>query len=144
MATKRLCKSLVALLPILAVTGVLLPSVASPAEVSAKSLVKLLQDHYRNAHTLQAVFLERYGEGPKQAQVESGTVYFEKPGRMRWDYESPEKKVFLVDGKTSWFYVPFDHTVTRESVKESSDWRTPLVLLTGQPTYPAFASRSHL
>ena len=51
---------------------------------------------------------------------------------MRWDYESPEKKLFLVDGKNTWFYVPYDHTVTKAPVKESSDWRTPLGLLTGK------------
>jgi outer membrane lipoprotein carrier protein len=31
-----------------------------------------------------------------------------------------------------WFYVPADHTVTKAPVKESSDWRTPLALLTGK------------
>src|SRR6202171_2360830 len=49
---------------------------------------------------------------------------------MRWEYEAPEKNLFLVDGKTAWFYVPADHTVTRVPVKESTDWRTPLALLT--------------
>jgi outer membrane lipoprotein carrier protein len=51
---------------------------------------------------------------------------------MRWEYESPEKKLFVVDGKISWFYVPYDHTVTKAPVKESADWRTPLALLTGK------------
>jgi outer membrane lipoprotein carrier protein len=99
---------------------------------SAKSYARLLQDHYRRPHTLQAVFLERFSEGQKQSRVESGTVYFRRPGQMRWEYESPEKKLFLVDGKTTWFYVPYDHTVTKAPVKESSDWRTPLALLTGK------------
>ncbi len=64
--------------------------------------------------------------------AESGTVYFEKPGRMRWDYDSPETKMFLVDGKNVWYYVPADHTASRTSIKESSDWRTPLALLAGK------------
>ena len=97
---------------------------------SAKSLAHLLEEHYRAPRTLQAVFLERYSEGQKEARVESGTVYFRRPGQMRWEYDSPEKKVFLVDGKTTWFYVPYDHTVTKSPIKESSDWRTPLALLT--------------
>jgi outer membrane lipoprotein carrier protein len=99
---------------------------------SAKSLARLLEEHYRHPQTLRAVFLERYSESQKQARLESGTVYFKRPGRMRWEYESPEKKLFLADGKTVWFYVPFDHTVTKAPVKESSDWRTPLALLTGK------------
>ncbi len=99
---------------------------------TAKSLAHLLEEHYRRPHTLQAVFLERYSEGKKDSRIESGSVYFRRPGEMRWEYDSPEKKLFLVDGKTTWFYVPYDHTVTKAPVKESSDWRTPLALLTGK------------
>jgi outer membrane lipoprotein carrier protein len=51
---------------------------------------------------------------------------------MRWEYERPEKDLFLVDGKTAWFYVPADHTVTRVPAKQSEDLRTPLALLAGQ------------
>lgn len=51
---------------------------------------------------------------------------------MRWEYESPEEKLFLVDGTNVWFYVPADHTASRAKLKESSDWRTPLALLTGK------------
>ena len=65
-------------------------------------------------------------------QAESGTVYFSRPGRMRWEYEAPEQKLFVSDGKTVWFYVPSDHTVTRAPIKQSTDWRTPLALLTGK------------
>ena len=37
-----------------------------------------------------------------------------------------------MDGKTAWFYVPSDHTVTRAPARESTDWRTPLALLAGE------------
>lgn len=77
-------------------------------------------------------FLEKYTSGGSGIQVESGKVYFEKPGRMRWDYDSPEEKMYLDDGKNIWFYVPADHTASRTPVKESSDWRTPLALLAGK------------
>lgn len=51
---------------------------------------------------------------------------------MRWEYESPERNLFVIDGKWSWFYVPADHTVMRIRARESSDWRTPLALLAGE------------
>ncbi len=107
-------------------------SAAPQTSDQAKSLSHLLEEHYRRPRTLQAAFLERLNEGKKESRVESGTVYFRRPGQMRWEYDSPEKKLFLVDGKTTWFYVPYDHTVTKSPVKESSDWRTPLSLLTGK------------
>jgi outer membrane lipoprotein carrier protein len=81
---------------------------------------------------MQATFLERYTESNRTIRVEAGTAYFRRPGKMRWEYESPEKNLFLVDGKMAWFYVPGDHTVTRVPAKESGDWRTPLSLLAGE------------
>jgi outer membrane lipoprotein carrier protein len=94
--------------------------------------VKRLETKYRSARTLQATFLERYTENGRVVRMEAGTAYFRRPGKMRWEYESPEKNLFLVDGKSAWFYVPADHTVTRVPAKESSDWRTPLALLAGE------------
>ena len=110
----------------------------------AKTIAHLLEQHYHNARTLRAVFLQRYSEGPRDARVESGAVFFRRPGQMRWEYDSPEQKLFLVDGKTVWFYVPYDHTVTRAPVKESSDWRTPLALLTGKVELSRLCSRVDL
>jgi outer membrane lipoprotein carrier protein len=78
------------------------------------------------------VFFERYSDDTGAAQSESGTVYFSRPGRMRWNYESPEQKLFLVDGTNVWFYVPADRTASRAKMKESSDWRTPIALLVGK------------
>lgn len=95
-------------------------------------IVRALETRYHGAKTLKAIFLERYSEGRSSIRAESGTAYFSRPGRMRWEYESPESKLFLSDGRTVWFYVPSDHTVTRAPVKESTDWRTPLALLTGK------------
>jgi outer membrane lipoprotein carrier protein len=118
-------------------------SESAPRQASdpAKAIARLLEQHYRNPRTLRAVFLQRYSEGPRDARIESGTVFFRRPGQMRWEYDSPEQKLFLVDGKTVWFYVPYDHTVTRAPVRESSDWRTPLALLTGKVELSKLCSR---
>ena len=86
------------------------------------------EDHYRSVKTLKAIFLERYSDGPQNIQLESGTVYFSRPGRMRWEYESPETKLFLVDGKTVWFFVPSDKTATRAPDKNR--------VKTGAPRWP--------
>jgi outer membrane lipoprotein carrier protein len=114
-----------------------------PAD-SAKAVAQLLEEHYRHLQTLRAVFLERYSAGPREARIESGTAYFRKPGRMRWEYEAPESKLFVSDGKTVWFYVPADHTATKAPIKESSDWRTPLALLTGKANLSRLCSRIDL
>lgn len=97
-----------------------------------QQLVARFESRYKSSRTLQAAFLERYFENGRLARVEAGTVYFRRPGKMRWAYESPEKNLFLIDGKTAWFYVPSDRMVTRVAVKQSTDWRTPLALLAGE------------
>ena len=99
---------------------------------SAQEIAKQFAARYRDARTMQATFLERYTENGRMTRAEAGEAYFRRPGKMRWEYNSPEKNLFLVDGKTAWFYVPTDHTVTRAPAKDSSDWRTPLALLAGE------------
>ena len=100
--------------------------------LSAREIVRTVEARYRRARTLTATFYERYSDGKGGAQAESGTVYFARPGRMRWEYESPQQKLFIVDGKNVWFYVPADHAASRAKMKESSDWRTPIALLAGK------------
>jgi len=99
---------------------------------SASAVAHTLEARYQHARTLRAIFFERYTDGSGGATTESGTVYFSRPGRMRWEYESPEQKPFIVDGTNAWFYVPADRTASRAKMKESSDWRTPLALLAGK------------
>jgi outer membrane lipoprotein carrier protein len=110
----------------------------------AGKLASAMEARYRAAKTLQAAFLERYIENGKVVRSEAGTAYFRRPGKMRWEYERPEKDLFLVDGKTAWFYVPADHMVTRMPAKQSEDLRTPLALLAGQMKISRICSRVEL
>jgi outer membrane lipoprotein carrier protein len=105
---------------------------AALANSSARAIVQAVEARYRRAATLKAVFYEHYSDGKGAGLSESGSVYFAKPGRMRWEYDSPQQKLFIVDGKNVWFYVPADHAASRAKMKESSDWRTPIALLAGK------------
>src|SRR6266446_734040 len=107
----------------------------------AQNIAARMEARYRSARTLQAAFLERYTENGRVVRTEAGVVYFRRPGKMRWEYQSPEKNLFLVDGKSAWFYVPADHTVTRVPAKQSTDWRTPLALLAGEMRVSRVCSR---
>jgi outer membrane lipoprotein carrier protein len=98
----------------------------------AGTISAALEARYQHARALRATFFERYSDGHGGVSSESGTVYFSRPGRMRFEYESPEEKLFIVDGTNVWFYVPADRTASRAKLKQSSDWRTPLALLTGK------------
>jgi outer membrane lipoprotein carrier protein len=112
-----------------------------PDAPTAAQIARAFQLRYASLHTLETAFLERYREGKQDVQVESGKAWFRRPGRMRWEYEAPEKKLFLVDGKHAWFYVPADRTVTRTPVKESEDWHTPIALLAGRANLSRLCGR---
>jgi outer membrane lipoprotein carrier protein len=107
-------------------------------------IVQIVESRYHSARTLKAVFLERYTESHANIRIESGTAFFSRPGRMRWEYEEPEQKLFVTDGKTVWFYVPADHTVTRAPMKLSSDMRTPISLITGNSSLSRFCKHIEL
>jgi len=123
---------LLSLCPFLWSQKAVLDSSEQAKRTDARQIVRRLEAKYRGAARLEATFLERYTENGELTRLEAGKVYFKRPGKMRWEYESPEKNVFVVDGKNAWFYVPADHTVTRVPAKRSTDWRTPLALLVGE------------
>lgn len=82
---------------------------------------------------MEASFTHRFtARGFKTSQVESGSVVFGPLPKMRWSYTSPEQKVFVFDGTSSWFYVPADKQVTHGRVSEARKRELPFLLL-GDP-----------
>lgn len=116
----------------------------SREEVNASPVLRLVELRYGGARTLEVKFLERYLENGRLVRTEAGNAYFLRPGKMRWDYEAPEKNTFLVDGKYVWFYSPADHTATRMPAKQSEDWRTPLAFLTSHMKFSRLCSQIEL
>jgi outer membrane lipoprotein carrier protein len=110
----------------------------------SRMVVERFERLYRSSSTLQASFLQRYSENGREVRSEAGVAYFGRPGKMRWEYQSPERNLYVIDGKWSWFYVPADHTATRVRAKESSDWRTPLALLAGEMKVSRICARVSL
>jgi hypothetical protein len=45
---------------------------------------------------------------------------------MRWEYQTPEQKLFLSDGNDVLLYVPSQKQLTRTPMKESEDVRVPV------------------
>lgn len=123
-----MCRLLSLLLLVALSSPRLLATPHSPAD--SAHLLRLFESRYGSARTLETTFLERYLENGRLLRAEAGKAYFLHPGKMRWEYQSPEKNTFLADGKYVWFYSPGDHTATRTLAKQSGDWRTPLALVT--------------
>ena len=102
-----------------------------PALAQAEdAILKRVDDHYNHLSSLQTHYTEHY-TGMGMDRSESGTLLLKKPGRMRWSYANPPGKVFILDGKSGWFYTPGDSQAQRVSAKQLDDLRSPLRFLLG-------------
>jgi outer membrane lipoprotein carrier protein len=103
---------------------------ASAQALTAAALAKKVDAHYNHLHSLEARYTERY-QGLGLDRTEAGTLTLLKPGRMRWAYDSPRGKVFLLDGTNAISYTPGDAEATRFAEKKLDDLRSPLRFLLG-------------
>jgi outer membrane lipoprotein carrier protein len=105
---------------------------ALPFEGSAvEAAVAGLQQRYSKVETLSADFRQNY-HGPGIEQSESGRVYMKRPGLMRWEYQQPETRLFVADGRETWLYTPADRQVSVRAFTSEELRNTPLQLLLGQ------------
>jgi len=59
---------------------------------------------------------------------ERGTFAIRKPAMMRWDYEEPERKVAITDGRETWLYLPEDREVHRGTLDRDGAGAAALLL----------------
>ena len=97
---------------------------------TAQSLAATVDAHYNHLHSLQARYTQRY-QGMGLDRTDSGTLTLRKPGRMRWAYDSPAGKLFVMDGKSAISYTPGDAQAQRLPAKQLDDLRSPLRFLLG-------------
>ena len=84
--------------------GLLLLATASIGAQSptADTIARDLQRKYDRVTDFSADFVHSYRGGVlKQQATERGTLLVKKPGKMRWEYTTPEKKLFVSDGHRS-------------------------------------------
>lgn len=112
------------------VLGVLTPNPTS-ALPSVHVVAQAVDQHYNRLRSLEAEFTEIY-QGGGLHRMEFGIVRLKKPGKMRWDYRSPEEKLFVSNGTEAWLYLPREKQARRSSLKKLEDLRSPLAFLLGK------------
>lgn len=83
-----------------------------------RPLVEKVQKVYEGTADLHAHF-SQINQGVMGKRLASGEVWLKKPGRMRWDYSKPEKKLFIADGAVLWVYEPEDEQVFKQPLSSS-------------------------
>ena len=100
----------------------------SPQEVAAA-----LQAKYDSVRDFTADFTQQYESGIlKKKSTERGKLQIKKPGKMRWDYTAPDKKLFVSDGAKVYLWVPADNQVTVSALPQGDDAATAMQFLTGK------------
>jgi outer membrane lipoprotein carrier protein len=113
------------------VLAALLAAPAAAALPNVHAVAQAVDEHYNHVQSLQADFSEIY-QGSGIERVESGSLCLKKPGKMRWEYRSPEGKLFVGDGKNAWLYLPGEKQVRKSSMRNLDDLRSPLAFLLGK------------
>ena len=105
---------------------------AAQAE-SPEALAKRLQARYDAIKDFTADFSQTYEGGVlRRKTTESGTLLIKKPGRMRWEYKTPEEKLFVADGRKIYAWVPADRQVTVSALPSDDAPATPILFLLGR------------
>lgn len=105
----------------------------APAQDSAEQVASTLQTKYDSIRDFTADFTQQYESGIlRKKLVERGKVSVKKPGKMRWDYTAPDKKLFVSDGSYVYFWVPADNQVTKSPVPKQDEATTALLFLVGK------------
>ncbi|HEY1086783.1 MAG TPA: outer membrane lipoprotein carrier protein LolA [Archangium sp.] len=89
----------------------------TPLAPDVKALVDRVQSFYEKTQDFTADFKQDYTyKAFKRTQSSSGTVTFRKPALMRWEYEKPGKKTFVLAGDRVFAHDPEAKLVTRAAL----------------------------
>jgi outer membrane lipoprotein carrier protein len=100
------------------------PPAAVPAAASMspelRNALDRMQKRYDQAKDFRAHFSQNYSRAAfGRATLSTGTLTFKKPGRMRWNYEKPEPRMFLSNGQVLWLYEPSEKQAFKQDLKVS-------------------------
>ena len=86
---------------------------------------------FNGLSTMQADFDQQVVDGNRQLlQSSQGHMWIMRPGRFRWDYETPYKQQLVADGERLWSY---DEELEQVTVQPATEvlTSTPAMLLSG-------------
>jgi outer membrane lipoprotein carrier protein len=123
---------MIRLVPALAAV-VALTSGTAARQPSAAEVAAALQKKYDAVRDFTADFVHQAQGGVlRRKTTERGTLQVKKPGKMRWNYTSPEKKEFVSDGQRIYLYVPADKQVMVSPVPSADQATTAVLFLVGK------------
>lgn len=118
--------------PLLAASFLILPCEVGAKDQGLDDLISKIQANYSKMKNYRANFRQESKiKAFPRTQVSSGKTYFKKPGKMRWDYEKPEKQEIVTDGKTVWMYTPSLNQVMKANFEATNQSKVGRAFLSG-------------
>lgn len=83
----------------------------APGKTSAESILQQLEQRYGGKNFSADFLQESTLKAMDITDTATGKAWFKHPGKMRWEYITPEKHAIITDGKNLWIYRPADNQV---------------------------------
>lgn len=104
---------------------------AAGVSPEAESAIARANAHYADGAAHAASFTHLYTPaGFTNPNRESGTIWIQRPQRLRFDYTTPEKKTFTYDAGQARLYAPEDKQLTIQTLSAEDRARLPILFLT--------------
>lgn len=108
------------------------PVVKGSVAPEVKALVDKMQAFYEKTNDFKSDFKQDYKYKTfRRTQTSTGTVIYKKPGLMRWEYEKPSKRTFVLAGNKVYAHDPEAQSLTVASV-DTSKLSASVTFLFGQ------------
>jgi outer membrane lipoprotein carrier protein len=91
----------------------------NPDSPQLKTLLDRLQKHYQQTTSFSAKFKEQITPAGGAKREREGTVYYRKPGRMRWEFGGQDQEIIVSDGKQLYSYQPDLNQVIETPVEQA-------------------------
>lgn len=102
-------------------------------EPSELTIISNLERRLHSIETLEADFVHIYLPAYQNKGIEErGHLYLQRPDKMRWDYQEPERKSFLLKGNILLSYFYEDKQLIRQPLEEEVIKESVLGLLAGK------------
>lgn len=106
---------------------------ALPATASDQEVVDRVQDRLDALEGLKADYVQILtNAATKERQERTGSIYFKKPLQVRWEADSPDRELLVINEDKVWNYFPEDEVAYEYEVEEVLTSRAMLNFISGQ------------
>ena len=108
------------------------PCFAAP-KLATDDVVKKIQAHYDQTKTFSADFTQNYTMKLfKKTNTSKGKILLKHPGMMRWDYQAPQPKSFIIYETTLWMVKTDENEALKDACFKSDGLTASISFLWGK------------